>query len=192
MNDLKGPSKLNKMKSFIYRKRIYLIVSSIILLSIIIIIIISSSGGSNKKEKSNKEEQQNKDQEDIEEYEPISKYYSEKTKNYLQFVSTLEEENYIAYQYNFQNNSKGSFENTYQYLYENDTSLIPNNSEVGNYLFHEESYLKIETEEVNYYKNILKKDPPKHYIYGPSYIQEDYNKGQKLYNPNIKLNDTKD
>ena len=59
-------------------------------------------------------------------------------------------------------------------------------------MFHEESYIRIEAEEVNYYKYILKKDPPNHYIYGPFYIKEDYNKCPKLYNPNIKLNNTKD
>ena len=142
----------------------------------------------------NKEEEKKKDEEDNneEKYETISKYYSQKTKNYLKLISSLENDSYIAYQYEFQKDSKGSFANNYQYLYENDTSLIPNDSEVGNYLFQEESYLKKETDEINYYKNILKKDPPKHYIYGPSFIQEDYNKGQKLYNPNAKLNDTKD
>ena len=185
LQDLKGPSKLNQIKTFIYRKKIYLIVGSVFLLTIIIIIIASSKGN-------NKKIQKDENQEDIEVLEPITKYYSEKAKNYLQLISRIEEENDIAYHYNFQNNSKGSFANKYQYLYENDTSLIPNDSEVGNYLFHEESYLKVETEEVNYYKNRLKKNPPKHYIYGPSYIQQDYNKGQKLYNPNIKLNDTKD
>ena len=106
--------------------------------------------------------------------------------------SSLETDNYIAYQYEFESNSKSSFANKYQYLYKKDTSLIPNNSEVGKYLFHEESYLKQETDELYYYKNILKKNPPKHFIYGPSQIKEEYNMGQKLYNPNVKLNDTKD
>ena len=146
-----------------------------------------NSGGN--KGNNMKEEEKKKDEEDNneEKYETISKYYSQKTKNYLKLISSLENDSFIAYQYEFQKDSKGSFANNYQYLYENDTSLIPNDSEVGNYLFHEESYLKKETDEINYYKNILKKDPPKHYIYGPSFIQEDYNKGQKLYNPNAKL-----
>jgi hypothetical protein len=124
--------------------------------------------------------------------EPYSKYWQEKTEKYINLINSLEEKNYIAYHYEFQKDSKGSFENKYQYLYEKDTSLIPNNSDVGNYLFMEESYLRNETDEINYYKNVLKKDPPKHFIYGPSYIKEDYNKGQSLYNPNLKLNDTKD
>ena len=178
---LKYSNKLYKIKNFIYKKRIYLIAFTVIFISIIIIIIASSSGGSKKESKKPKEN-----------FEPFSNYYSPRTKNYINLLSSLEKENDIAYQYTFDNNSKGSFSNKFQDLYENDTSLIPNKSEVGNYLFHEESYLKIETDEINYYKNVLKKDPPKHYIYGPSYIQEDYNKGEKLYNPNIKLNDTKD
>ena len=184
-NDLKKKSKYELIKNFIYRKRIYIIICSIFLLTIIIIIIATNK-------KNNKKTNEKKQQEKKEEYDPISKYYSQKTKNYLNLISSLERDDYIAYQYDFQNNSKGSFANKYQYLYENDTSLIPNNSEVGKYLFHEESYLKSETEEINYYKNILKKDPPKHFIYGPSFIKEDYNKGQKLYNPNIKLNETGD
>ena len=193
-NDLNSPSKFDQIKNFIYRKRIYFMVASLLLL-IIIIIVIVSSGSNNKEDKEIQENKETKNEEkeiEIEQLEPFSKYYSIKTKNYVNFLSSLENNNHTAYHYTFQNNSKGSFINKYQYLYENDTSLIPNNSEVGNYLFHEESYLTMETDEINYYKNILKKSPPKHYIYGPSYIQEDYNMGQKLYNPNIRLNDTKD
>ena len=70
--------------------------------------------------------------------EPYSKYCQDKTEKYINLINSLEEKNYIAYHYKFQKNSKGSFENKYQYLYENDTSLIPNNSEVGNYLFTEQ------------------------------------------------------
>ena len=176
--DLKTQSKFEKIKTILFRKKIYLIAGAITLITILIIILFANKG-------SKKEDGEEK-------HEPISKYYSQRTINYFNLLSSLENGNYIAYQYEFQSNSKGSFANKYQYLYKNDTSLIPNNSEVGKYLFHEESYLKQETDEINYYKNILKKDPPKHYIYGPSYIQEEYNIGQKLYNPNVKLNDTKD
>ena len=185
--DLNSPNKLERIKKFIYRKRLYIIGIVSLIIIITIFIIVLNSGGDNDNntpEKSKKEEEG--------QFEPFSKYYSLKTKNYLNYISSLEQENYIVYQYNFQNNSKGSFSNKYQHLHQNETSLIPNNSEVGKYLFHEESYLTEETDEVNYYKNILKKTPPKHYIYGPSYLQEEYNKGQKLYNPNVKLNDTKD
>ena len=180
-NDLNSDSKIDKLKNFIFKKRIYFIGFFILLLLIIIIIVVSTGGNNNDTESEKKEEDK---------YD--SKHYSQKTKNYMNFISYLEKDNSIAYHYNFQNNSKGSFNNKYQYLYENDTSLISNDSEVGKYLFYEESYLTIETDEINYYKNILKKNPPKHYIYGPSYIKEEYNTGQKLYNPNIKLNDTKD
>ena len=187
-NDLNSYSMKDKFKNFIYTKRIYFIIFLILLLLIIIIILISTGGNNNKDSESSSK----KEQKEEEIYEPFSKYYSQKTKNYIDFIIYLEKNNSIAYHYNFQNNSKGSFKNKYQYLYEKDTSLISNNSEVGNYLFYEESYLTIETDETNYYKNILKKNSPKHYIYGPSYIKEEYNEGQKLYNPNIKINDTKD
>ena len=183
-NNSNSDSKIDKFKNFIYTKRIYFIGFFILLLLIIIIIVITTSGNKDSESSSNKEPKE----EEINE----SKYYSQKTKNYMNFITHLEKDNSIAYHYNFQNNSKGSFSNKYQYLYENDTSLISNNSEVGKYLFYEESYLTVETDEINYYKNILKTNPPKHYIYGPSYIKDEYNEGQKLYNPNIKLNDTKD
>ena len=173
--DLKKQNKFEKIKNFLIRKKIYVIAGTIILIALLIIIIAASKGGKTE-----------------EKHEPISKYYSQRTINYLNLLSSLEKDNYIAYQYEFQSNSKSSFANKYQYLYNYDTSLIPNNSEVGKYLFHKESYLKQETDEINYYKNILKKEPPKHYIYGPSFIKEEYNKGQKLYNPNVKLNSTKD
>ena len=173
--DLKKQNKFAKIKNFLIRKKIYVIAGTIILIALLIIIIAASKGGKTE-----------------EKHEPISKYYSQRTINYLNLLSSLEKDNYIAYQYEFQSNSKSSFANKYQYLYNYDTSLIPNNSEVGKYLFHKESYLKQETDEINYYKNILKKEPPKHYIYGPSFIKEEYNKGQKLYNPNVKLNSTKD
>ena len=178
---LKYSPKLQKIKNFIYKKKIYLIAFTVVFIVLIIIIIAATSGGSKKESKKSETN-----------FEPISNYYSPRTKNYINLLSSLEKDNNIVYQYTFDNSSKGSFANKFQDLHKNDTSLIPNKSEVGNYLFHEESYLKIETDEINYYKNVLKKDPPKHYIYGPSYIQEDYNKGQKLYNPNIKLNHTKD
>ena len=173
--DLKKQNKFEKIKNFLIRKKIYVIAGTIILIALLIIIIAASKGGKTE-----------------EKHEPISKYYSQRTINYLNLLSSLEKDNYIAYQYEFQSNSKSSFAKKYQYLYNYDTSLIPNNSEVGKYLFHKESYLKQETDEINYYKNILKKEPPKHYIYGPSFIKEEYNKGQKLYNPNVKLNSTKD
>ena len=179
--NLNKSTKLENFKNFILKKKLYIISFFILFVIIIMIVMISGEKGS---------------QETIEQNssinEPYSKYCQEKTEKYINLINSLVEKNYIAYHYEFQKNSKGSFENKYQYLYENDTSLIPNNSEVGNYLFTEQSYLRNETDEINYYKNILKKDPPKHFIYGPSYLKEDYNKGQKLYNPNIKINDTKD
>ena len=119
--DLKKKSKYKQIKNFIYRKRIYIIIGSIFLLTIIIIIIATNK-------KNNKITNKKKQKEKKEEYDPISKYYSQKTKNYLNLISSLEKDNYSIYQYDFQNNSKGSFANKYQYLYENDTSLIPNNS----------------------------------------------------------------
>ena len=176
-------SKTKTIKDFLFKNIIYIIGGFILLIIIIIIIIVSSREKEVIKQIENNQEETLK-------LPPID--YSQKTSNYINFISELEEKNYIAYQYDFQNNSKPSFANKYQHLYQNDTSLIPNDSEVGNYLFKKESYLTIETEEVNYYKNILKKTPPEHYIYGPSSIKENYNKGQKLYNSNIKLNDTKD
>ena len=151
-NDLNSYSMKDKFKNFIYTKRIYFIIFLILLLLIIIIILISTGGNNNKDSESSSK----KEQKEEEIYEPFSKYYSQKTKNYIDFIIYLEKNNSIAYHYNFQNNSKGSFKNKYQYLYEKDTSLISNNSEVGNYLFYEESYLTIETDEANYYKNILK------------------------------------
>jgi len=187
-NNSNSNSKIDRFKNFIYTKRIYFISFFILLLLIIIIIIIIIATSGNKDSESNS----NQEPKEEEINESFSKYYSQKTKNYMNFITNLEKDNSIAYHYNFQNNSKGSFDNKYQYLYENDTSLISNNSEVGKYLFYEESYLTVETDEINYYKNILKTNPPKHYIYGPSYIKDEYNAGQKLYNPNIKLNDTKD
>ena len=114
---LKYSNKLYKIKNFIYKKRIYLIAFTVIFIAIIIIIIASSSGGSKKESKKPKEN-----------FEPFSNYYSPRTKNYINLLSSLEKENNIAYQYTFDNNSKGSFSNTFQDLYENDTSLIPNKS----------------------------------------------------------------
>ena len=191
-NALTPSSNTEKFKNFLYRKRIYFLFGFGIVILAIIIITISSTGDKDNIINNEKERPSEIERKEPEIIEPFSKYYSLKTKNYLNFLSSLEEKKYIAYHYTFQNNSKGSFSNKYQYLYENDTSLIPNNSEVGKYLFQEESYLTVETDEVNYYKNILKKTPPKHYIYGPSSIEKEYNEGQKLYNPNLKLNDTKD
>ena len=132
-NALTPSSNTEKFKNFLYRKRIYFLFGFGVVILAIIIIIISSAGDKDKDNIINNE----KEKPEI--IEPFSKYYSLKTKNYLNFLSSLEEKQYIAYHYTFQNNSKGSFSNKYQYLYENDTSLIPNNSEVGKYLFQEES-----------------------------------------------------
>ena len=180
--NLNKSTKFENFKNFILKKKLY-IISFFILFVIIIMMIVVISGEKSSQKTIDQNSSIN---------EPYSKYCQDKTEKYINLINSLEEKNYIAYHYEFQKNSKGSFENKYQYLYENDTSLIPNNSEVGNYLFTEQSYLRNETDEINYYKNVLKKDPPKHFIYGPSYLKEDYNKGQKLYNPNIKINDTKD
>ena len=157
---------MENFKNFILAKKLYIISFFILFVTIIIIIAVLSGEKS-----SQKTIEQNSSIN-----EPYSKYCQNKTEKYL-----TEEKNYVAYHYEFQKDSKGSFENKYQYLYDKDTSLIPNNSDVGNYLFMEESYLRDETDEINYYENVLKKDPPKHFIYGPSYIKEDYNKGQQLY-----------
>ena len=189
-----NPSKLELIKNFIVAKKFYFIISSIVLLSAAAV-VTGTVVAFNKKNEDNQIENNfegNKTIEFMEENITIdvnfSESYSLSTNNYLKYMSWLEDNNYIACQYNFQNKS---FSNKYQHLYKEDTSLIPNNSQIAKNLFYEESYLVHETDEVKYYKEILKKDPPKHYIYGPSYIQEAYNKGEKLYNPNIKLNDTK-
>ena len=146
-NDSNSESKIDKLKNFIFKKKIYFIGFFILLLLIIIIIVVSTGGKKDSESNSEKEQGEEKN-------EPFSKHYSQKTKNYMNFITYLEKDNSIAYHYNFQNNSKGSFNNKYQHLYENDTSLISNDSEVGKYLFYEESYLTIETDEINYYKNI--------------------------------------
>ena len=189
-----NPSKLELIKNFIVAKKFYFIISSIVLLSAAAV-VTGTVVAFNKKNEDNQIENNfegNKTIEFMEENITIdvnfSESYSLSANNYLKYMSWLEDNNYIACQYNFQNKS---FSNKYQHLYKEDTSLIPNNSQIAKNLFYEESYLVHETDEVKYYKEILKKDPPKHYIYGPSYIQEAYNKGEKLYNPNIKLNDTK-
>ena len=192
-NDLTPPSSLDKIKDFIYRKRLYIIACSLIIVTIVVIIIMVSAGGGSTNEESDNNNKYNPKGKGQGHFEPFSpEYYSEKTKKYSNYISSLEEENYIVYQYDFQNNSEVSFSNKYQYLHNIDTSLHPNNSQLGKYFFHEESYLVSETNEDNYYKNIINQDPPKHYIYGPSSIQEEYNRGQRLSNPNIKLNNTKD
>ena len=194
LDDKKLISKFGQIKHFIYKKKIYFIVLLVIFLTVTIVIISNLISSENNEETSKNEPIDYKKEEktDKPEIEPIYNYYSERTKSYLNYLSSLEKENYIAYQYTFQNNSEGSFENKYQYLYDNDTSLIPNSSKIGNLLLYPESYLTVETEEIKYYKEVLKKEPPKHYVYGPSYTQDEYVKGQFLYNPNMKLNDTKD
>ena len=180
----------SKLENFISKKKIYFIIGILLILFTVILIILSSNDNKKKEENLIIKEKYNNIEEKI--IESFSKYYSPKTKNYINFISELEKKNYIAYYYDFQNNSKGSFSNKYQYLYEYDTSLIPNNSEIGYSSFHNESYLTIETDEISYYKKILQKQPPNHFIYGPSSIIEEYNKGQKLSNPNNKINNTKD
>ena len=185
LSDLNSPSLLGKTKDFLFRKRLYIIIGTLLISTIVIIIVATAKGGDN--------ENSNKNAEPMRKFEPFSpKYYSEKTRNYMDYMASLEQDNYIVYQYNFQNNSQGSFANKYQHLHNVDTSLIPNNSELGNYFFKEESYLTVETNEIDYYRNVLNQEPPKHYIYGPSSIQEEYNRGQRLSNPNIKLNNTHD
>ena len=122
--NLNKSTKLENFKNFILKKKLYIISFFILFVIIIMIVMISGEKGS---------------QETIEQNssinEPYSKYCQEKTEKYINLINSLVEKNYIAYHYEFQKNSKGSFENKYQYLYENDTSLIHNNSEVGNYLF---------------------------------------------------------
>ena len=152
---LNKSTKFDNFKNFILKNKLYIISILILLVTIIIIIAVISGEKSGQKEI-----EQNSSIN-----EPYSKYWQEKTEKYINMITSFEEKNYVAYHYEFQKNSKGSFENKYQYLYEKDTSLIPNNSDVGNYLFMEESYLRNETDEINYYKNVLKKDPPKHFIY---------------------------
>ena len=152
--NLNKPTKLENFKNFLLTKKLYIISFFVLLVIIIIIAVISGEKSSQKTIEQNSSIN-----------EPYSKYWQEKTEKYINMMTYLEEKNYIAYHYEFQKDSKGSFENKYQYLYEKDTSLIPNNSEVGNYLFMEESYLRNETDEINYYKNVLKKDPPKEIIF---------------------------
>jgi len=43
------------------------------------------------------EEKEKEEKEEKEEIKPFSHYYSEKTKNYLNYISSLEEKQYIAY-----------------------------------------------------------------------------------------------
>lgn len=149
LDDKKLISKFGQIKHFIYKKKIYFIVLLVIFLTVTIVIISNLISSENNEETSKNEPIDYKKEEktDKPEIEPIYNYYSERTKSYLNYLSSLEKENYIAYQYTFQNNSEGSFENKYQYLYDNDTSLIPS-SKIGNLLLYPESYLTVETEEI--------------------------------------------
>ena len=120
------PSKFDTIKNLILRKKIYFIGAGVLTMTTIIVAVVATQISHNKEEAVVEEEKnkKGKEGETMEVYnnsELFSNYYSTKTKNYVNFISSLEKDNLIAYHYNFQNNSEKSFGNKYQYLYDKDT-----------------------------------------------------------------------
>ena len=115
-------------------------------------------------------------------------FYSEKTKSYLNLIKKLEEENSILYHWNLEldENDNAIFKNKYQNLYNYSTDLNPLNASIGYHLYKVEHYRHIDTDLINYYKEV-NETMPNHYIYGPSINGKDYAKNQSLFSDTIKL-----
>jgi len=77
-NDSNSDSKIDKLKNFIFKKRIYFIGFFILLLLIIIIIVVSTGGKKDSESNSEKEQGEEKN-------EPFSKHYSQKNQKFYEF-----------------------------------------------------------------------------------------------------------